>query len=335
MASFMNGSAVSMPLKNMANLPLDAKTVADSVTQALDTSILPKTARYVGLMIFCEAENAYYSFTKHDDGTGTGTLTSGIEDSDFQEVKGGSSNSIATNTKLGQVIIKLNGGIEVDPDGTIYIKGMSTSSTTDPTTGDTTDVFTLGGITITTVTDSGGNVISQTTDIPGGITGTTTTDPTTGTTTTTGSIGGVTSITATDPSGNQYSQVGDKIVSGTKTDVTTTTSIDPSGNPVTTTITTTHTPNGTQRVTQTDSVDPTSGNTITTVETVSGGSDGIDVGRSDGTITTTETDSTGTVISSDNSDVAYNNGEKEEWCTESDIDASYSSILGGLGWSLD
>ena len=61
--------AEKMPLKNMANLPLDAKTVADSVTQALDTSILPKTARYIGLMIFCEAENAYYSFTKHDDGT--------------------------------------------------------------------------------------------------------------------------------------------------------------------------------------------------------------------------------------------------------------------------
>lgn len=333
MAKFLNGSAIAMPLKNMANLPLDAKTVADSVTQALDTSILPKTARYIGLMIFCEAENAYYSFTKHDDGTGTGTLTSGIEDSDFQEVKGGS-NSIATNKKLGQVIIKLNGGIEVDPDGTIYIKGMSTSSTTDPTTGDTTDVFTLGGITITTVTDSGGNVISQTTDIPGGITGTTTTDPTTGITTTTGSIGGVTSITATDPSGNQYSQVGDKIVSGTKTDVTTTTSIDPSGNPVTTTITTTQTPNGTQRVTQTDSVDPTSGNTITTVEKVHGGSDGIDVGRSDGTVTTTETDSTGTVVSTDTGDIAYNNGEKEEWTTKQDVDNSYSSILGGLGWDF-
>lgn len=333
MAYLMNGNKVSMPLANFANLPLDAKTVADSVTQALDTSILPKTARYVGLMIFCEAENAYYSFTKHDDGTGTGTLTSGIEDSDFQEVKGGS-NSIATNKKLGQVIIKLNGGIEVDPDGTIYIKGMSTSSTTDPTTGDTTDVFTLGGITITTVTDSGGNVISQTTDIPGGITGTTTTDPTTGTTTTTGSIGGVTSITATDPSGNQYSQVGDKIVSGTKLDVTTSTSVDPSGNPVTTTVTTTQTPNGTQRVTQTDSVDPTSGNTITTVEKVSGGSDGINVGRSDGTVTTTETDSTGTVVSTDTGDVAYNNGEKEEWATKQDVDNSYSSILGGLGWDF-
>ena len=333
MAYLMNGNKVSMPLANFANLPLDAKTVADSVTQALDTSILPKTARYVGLMIFCEAENAYYSFTKHDDGTGTGTLTSGIEDSDFQEVKGGS-NSIATNKKLGQVIIKLNGGIEVDPDGTIYIKGMSTSSTTDPTTGDTTDVFTLGGITITTVTDSGGNVISQTTDIPGGITGTTTTDPTTGITTTTGSIGGVTSITATDPSGNQYSKVGDKIVSGTKTDVATTTTTDTSGNPVTTTVTTTQTPNGTKRVTQTDSIDPTSGNTITTVETVSGGSDGVDVGRSDGTITTTETDSTGAVVSTDTGDIAYNNGEKEEWATKQDVDNSYSSILGGLGWDF-
>lgn len=332
MAYLMNGNKVSMPLANFANLPLDAKTVADSVTQALDTSILPKTARYAGLMIFCEAENAYYSFTKHDDGTGTGTLTSGIEDSDFQPFN--PSNAIASNTKLGQVIIKLNGGIEVDPDGTIYIKGMSTSSTTDPTTGDTTDVFTLGGITITTVTDSGGNVISQTTDIPGGITGTTTTDPTTGETTTTGSIGGVTSITATDPSGNQYSKVGDKIVSGTKTDVTTTTTTDANGNPVTTTVTTTQTPNRTKRVTQTDSVNPTSGNTITTVEKVHGGSDGIDVGRSDGTITTTETDSTGAVVSTDTGDVAYNNGEKEEWATKKDIDNSYNSILGGLGWDF-
>ena len=332
MAYLMNGNKVSMPLANFANLPLDAKTVADSVSQALDTTILPMTARYVGLMIFCEAENNYYVFSKHDDGTGTGTLTSGILNSDFQPFN--PSNAIASNTKLGQVIIKLNGGIEVDPDGTIYIKGMSTTSTTDPTTGNTTDVFTLGGITITTVTDGGGNVISQTTDIPGGITGTTTTDPTTGETTTTGSIGGVTSITATDPSGNQYSKVGDKIVSGTKTDVTTTTTTDANGNPVTTTVTTTQTPNGTKRVTQTDSVDPTSGNTITTVETVSGGSDGVDVGRSDGNITTTETDSTGAVVSTDTGDITYNNGEKEEWCTESDIDASYSSILGGLSWDI-
>ena len=332
MAYLMNGNKVSMPLANFANLPLDAKTVADSVSQALDTTILPMTARYVGLMIFCEAENNYYVFSKHDDGTGTGTLTSGILNSDFQPFN--PSNAIASNTKLGQVIIKLNGGIEVDPDGTIYIKGMSTTSTTDPTTGNTTDVFTLGGITITTVTDGGGNVISQTTDIPGGITGTTTTDPTTGETTTTGSIGGVTSITATDPSGNQYSKVGDKIVSGTKTDVTTTTTTDANGNPVTTTVTTTQTPNGTKRVTQTDSVDPTSGNTITTVETVSGGSDGVDVGRSDGTITTTETDSTGAVVSTDTGDIAYNNGEKEEWATKQDVDNSYSSILGGLGWDF-
>lgn len=332
MAYFMNGNKVSMPLANFANLPIDAKTVADSVSQALDTTILPMTARYVGLMIFCEAENNYYVFSKHDDGTGTGTLTSGILNSDFQPFN--PSNAIASNTKLGQVIIKLNGGIEVDPDGTIYIKGMSTTSTTDPTTGNTTDVFTLGGITITTVTDGGGNVISQTTDIPGGITGTTTTDPTTGETTTTGSIGGVTSITTTDQSGNQYSKVGDKIVSGTKTDVTTTTTTDASGNPVTTTVTTTQTPNGTKRVTQTDSVDPTSGNTITTVETVSGGSDGVGVGRSDGTITTTETDSTGAVVSTDTGDIAYNNGEKEEWATKQDVDNSYSSILGGLGWDF-
>ena len=84
MAYLMNGNKVSMPLANFANLPLDAKTVADSVSQALDTTILPMTARYVGLMIFCEAENNYYVFSKHDDGTGTGTLTSGILNSDFQ-----------------------------------------------------------------------------------------------------------------------------------------------------------------------------------------------------------------------------------------------------------
>ena len=65
-----------------------------------------------------------------------------------------------------------------------------------------------------------------------------------------------------------------------------------------------------------------------------GGSDGIDVGRSDGTVTTTETDSTGTVVSTDTGDIAYNNGEKEEWATKQDVDNSYSSILGGLGWDF-
>lgn len=334
MAKFLNGSAIAMPLKNMANLPLDAKTVADSVTQALDTSILPKTARYVGLMIFCEAENAYYSFTKHDDGTGTGTLTSGIEDSDFQEVKGGSSNSIATNKKLGQVIIKLNGGIEVDPDGTIYIKGMSTSSTTDPTTGDTTDVFTLGGITITTVTDSGGNVISQTTDIPGGITGTTTTNPTTGATTTTGSIGGVTSITATDLSGNQYSQVGDKIVSGTKTDVTTSTSVDPSGNPVTTTVTTTQTPNGTQRVTEITTTDVGSGDVTKVIEEIHAGSDGVMVGFASGEKKTTVTDSIGMIKDTSIEEVTYTNGELDQWLTSKEASDIIDSIGADNGWDF-
>ena len=80
MAFFRNGSEISMPLLIPSNSPLNAKEVADSVAQVL--SDLPVDERYVGMAIFCEAENKVYRFTKHDDGTGT--LTSGVEDSDFR-----------------------------------------------------------------------------------------------------------------------------------------------------------------------------------------------------------------------------------------------------------
>lgn len=80
MAFFRNGSEISMPLLIPSNSPLNAKEVADSVAQVL--SDLPVDERYVGMAIFCEAENEVYRFTKHDDGNGG--LTSGVEDSDFR-----------------------------------------------------------------------------------------------------------------------------------------------------------------------------------------------------------------------------------------------------------
>ena len=80
MAFFRNGSEISMPLLIPSNSPLNAKEVADSVAQVLTD--LPVDERYVGMAIFCEAENKVYRFTKHDDGNGG--LTSGVEDSDFR-----------------------------------------------------------------------------------------------------------------------------------------------------------------------------------------------------------------------------------------------------------
>ena len=357
MANFMNGSNVSMGLVNPSNNPLNALEVANDVNEVLTN--LPIYQRYVGQAVFCEAENCVYRFTKHDDGTGTGTLTSGILDTDFQPDSSGGAMKIATNTILGQVIIKLDGGIKVDSKGFIWIDGYTTATTTDPITGDITTTTTIGGVTTTVTTDPAGNPTSTTINIGGGaITSTTATDPTTGNTTTTAGIGNVNTTTTTDPTGtvitntadvagvttstvtdpttgDTYSQVGDKVVSGSKPSSTTSTTTDPITGAVTTTkVDTIQTPTGTQQTTTITTTDPTTGNTTTSTEVVTGGSDGVDVGRSDGTITTVVTDPTGGTISSESNDVAYNNGNQELWANNSDVDAIIGGFGGSFGWDF-
>ena len=80
MAQFLNGSQLQMPLKTISNQPLNAKEVANNVAEVLANLSIQE--RYVGMAIFCEAENKVYRFTKHDNGNGG--LTSGVEDSDFR-----------------------------------------------------------------------------------------------------------------------------------------------------------------------------------------------------------------------------------------------------------
>ena len=92
--TFRSGSRVSMPLWNDSNTPLNALDIAPSVSDVLTR--LPENKRYVGLAIFCKAENALYRFTVHDDGSGG--KTSGILDSDFKKEQSSGSVDAETET---------------------------------------------------------------------------------------------------------------------------------------------------------------------------------------------------------------------------------------------
>ena len=104
---------------------------------------------------------------------------------------------IASNTTLGNVIIKKDGGIGVDSNGNIWIDSYSKTETTDPDTGKVTTIETNGGITTITVTDPNTGETEKTTTV-GGITTSETTDPITGETTTSTTVGDITTTTKTD-----------------------------------------------------------------------------------------------------------------------------------------
>ena len=239
----------------------------------------------------------------------------------------------ATNTKLGEVIVKKDGGISVDTAGYIWIDGFNKTTTTNPTTGEVTTVITNGGITTTEVSNPITGETTTTTTI--GDFKVETKDDGKGNITETTLVGGAEVKQETDPSGNKSTSIGNKVVSGSKTETTTTTSTNPStGNPVTTTIITTTTPNGTQQTTTLTETDPASGNITTTVETINGGSDGVDVGSASGDRTTTVTDSTGTTISTSTEDVSYTNGEEDQWLTQSEANTMIDNIGNSLGWEF-
>ena len=146
-------------------------------------------------------------------------------------------------------------------------------------------------------------------------------------------IGGATIKKTTSTSGDVAVKVGDVIVSGQETTTTTNSYTDANGNPVTETIETVKTPTGTEQTKTVDSVNPDNGNSINTVEVIKGSAEGINVGSASGTKTTTETDSTGVVISSEAEDVSYTNGIQDEWMTQKEV----QDIVDGfstLGWDM-
>ena len=147
-------------------------------------------------------------------------------------------------------------------------------------------------------------------------------------------IGGAVIKETTDPvTGDTAVKIGDVIVSGQETTTTTNTYNDANGNPVTETTTTVKTSSATEQTTVTNSINPDNGNSVNTVEVIKGGAEGINVGSASGTKTTTETDSTGVVISSEAEDVSYTNGIKDEWMTQKEV----QDIVDGfstLGWDM-
>lgn len=142
--------------------------------------------------------------------------------------------------------------------------------------------------------------------------------------------GAVISQTTNPVTGDTTIKIGDIIVSGKETVTTSSTTTDVNGNPVTKTVTTTKTSVNTEQTTVTNSINPDNGNSIETVEILKGGSEGVNVGSASGTKTTTETDGTGVVISSEAEDVTYINGIQDEWMTLSEV----NNIIDGFGWNM-
>lgn len=243
------------------------------------------------------------------------------------------SGKIASNTVLGNVIIKKDGGIEVDSNGYIWINGYSVTTTTDPGTGEVTTTIINGGITRVEKKNPTTGETTTTTSI--GEVKVEKKDDGSGNTTETTSLGGAEVKTETDPSGNTSTSIGGKVVSGTKTETATTTTTDPgTGNTITTTVTTTKTPNGTEQKTETTTTDVSTGDVTKVVETLKGGSDGVDVGSASGEKTTTVSDSTGTVTSTSTEDVTYTNGEEDQWLTQEEADKNMEDITSDLGWDM-
>ena len=244
----------------------------------------------------------------------------------------------ATKIDLGQVIV--GSGIEVKPDGTIYIdwysetdNGDGTSTvniggvkyTKDNTSGDITGGK-VGGVDIKTEmkTDASGNVIK--TETVGGTT-TTTTTKSDGTSTVVIDNGGAITTVNKDSSGNVVSTVvGNTVVSGKVEETKTSTVTDTSGNIIDTTVTTTTTPVGQTEKTETIITKPT-GETTETVTTVTTSGSDVNVGMANGETVTTEKDSTGTVISTTTEPVMKKDGE-DNLITQNDLNDLFTSIDG-------
>ena len=147
-------------------------------------------------------------------------------------------------------------------------------------------------------------------------------------------IGGAVIKETTDPvTGDTAVKIGDVIVSGKETVTTFSTITDGNGNPVNTTVTTIKTATGTEQTKTVDSINPDNGNSIETVEVLNGSAEGVNVGSASGTKTTTETDGTGVVISTETEDVTYTNGIQDEWMTLSEV----NDVIDGfstLGWNM-
>ena len=236
---------------------------------------------------------------------------------------------IASNTTLGNVIIKKDGGIEVDNNGNIWINGYSKTESVDPITGDKTTVTTFNGVTNTKIETPTGDV-SEKVDIGGlpvGSSSDVVTNPDGSTTETiVETVGGQTTTTVInkDTSGNETGStivqtVGGSVVSTTTKSTSTTT--DGSGNTIKVNSTTTTTASGGSQISSTTTTTTSSGD-VTKVDKVEN-KDPSGITK----IETTTTDPTGSV----NTHTTYD-APSEIFATKDDVDSVYDDIFNGLDW---
>ena len=236
---------------------------------------------------------------------------------------------IASNTTLGNVIIKKDGGIEVDSNGNIWIGGYSKTESVDPITGDKTTTIDFNGVKTTTTETPSGDISEKTVigGLPVGSSSNVITNPDGSTTETiVETVGGQTTTTVInkDSSGNETgstttTEVGGEVISTITNSTSTTT--DGSGNTIKVNSTTTTTASGGSQISSTTTTTTPSGDTTKVDKVENKDPSGITK------IETTTTDSTGSV----STDTTYD-APSEIFATKDDVDKTYDSIFNGLDW---
>lgn len=236
---------------------------------------------------------------------------------------------IASNTTLGNVIIKKDGGIEVDSNGNIWIGGYSKTESVDPITGDKTTTIDFNGVKTTTTETSSGDISKESTvgGLPVGSSSDVVTNPDGSTTETiTETVGDQTTTTVInkDSSGNETGStivqtVGGSVVSTTTKSTSTTT--DASGNTIKVDSTTTTTANGGSQISSTTTTTTPSGD-VTTVDKVEN-KDPSGITK----IETTTTDPTGIV----STDTTYD-APSEIFMDRNESDSLMENIFDDFGW---
>lgn len=236
---------------------------------------------------------------------------------------------IASNTTLGNVIIKKDGGIEVDINGNIWINGYSKTESVDPITGDKTTTIDFNGVATTTIETPTGDISKDT--VVGGLhigsNSDIITNPDGSTTETiTETVGGQTTTTVInkDTSGNETGStivqtVGGSVVS-TTTNLTSTTT-DASGNTIKVDSTETTTASGGRQISSTTTTTTPSGDTTIIDKVENKDPSGITK------VETTTTDTTGNI----DTDITYD-APQDMFASRDDIDNVYDDIFGDLGW---
>ena len=236
---------------------------------------------------------------------------------------------IASNTTLGNVIIKKDGGIEVDSNGNIWINGYSKTESVDPITGDKTTTIDFNGVKTTTTETPSGDV-SEKVDIGGlhiGSSSDIITNPDGSTTETiTETVGGQTTTTVInkDSSGNETgstttTEMGGKVISTITNSTSTTT--DGSGNTIKVNSTTTTTASGGSQISSTTTTTTSSGD-VTKVDKVEN-KDPSGITK----IETTTTDPTGSV----STDTTYD-APSDMFMDRNESDSLMDDIFNDFGW---